>query len=524
MTKQDNFEEYLEKVRSISKKENVISLANYNHKNNNQLDYKVSLYHCFNNNVDEKVAGGIDNLELIKSSDNSKNNHSSMSVRSLHNLHNNKENRVVVDTNILIDDAEIIKKLIDKKTLPIIPYTVLAELDNLKRNPDLKRAAQGAIKTIRHFIQKIAITNVPALNVSPDEIIINSVDENSKFMTNDIGAQAIAMARNVELIDTLKDDTVDYDYNGYQEIDASPEYNKTFCSLKEMQLSEFEHNMKVSLKLNEYCIIHITSEKYDIWKNINGTMYRITQKMGPYTTAGVKGVQPLDAIQMCALDAVFDPVVPLTVIDGKLGCLVGGEQLEVKIDAVYVSKKELHTYIEQNAEIDSNKIETKLDVLVKNNVINIKNNMFDLTEFGPSLLIYFKLNKQMSSAYIDSLKHNAKESTFRYWLCYYEFNTDKAYKKFKFIRENKYYEILDSALKEYTNTGLQKFKMLILDENTFERINTDFGGRCSVEYWTFRGCTESEAEEKVREIQKQDNCVEKYDIKKGTEVFDKDIK
>jgi len=86
-----------------------------------------------------------------------------------------------------------------------------------------------------------------------------------------------------------------------------------------MQLEEFEHNMSVKLKINEYCIINTTSEKYDIWKNINGTVYRISQKMGPYTSSGIKGVQPLDAVQMCALDAIFDPVVPLTVIDGKLG-------------------------------------------------------------------------------------------------------------------------------------------------------------------------------------------------------------
>jgi PhoH-like ATPase len=138
-------------------------------------------------------------------------------------------------------------------------------------------------------------------------------------MTGDIGAQAIAMARNVKLIDTLKDETIDYNYNGYQEITATEYYNKSMNSLKDIQLEEFEHHMGVDLKINEYCIIHITADKYDIWKNINGVMYRISQKMGPYTAAGIKGVQPLDAIQMCVLDAVFDPVTPLTVIDGVLG-------------------------------------------------------------------------------------------------------------------------------------------------------------------------------------------------------------
>jgi len=227
--------------------------------------------------------------------------------------------KVVIDTNVLIDNPEV---LLDKSLLPIIPYTVLAELDNLKRNPDLKRAAQAAIKLIHDGMinKRIEVTNIPTSITTPDEKIVKAAKTKKvPFMTGDIGAQAIAMARNVELIDTLKDETIDYDYNGYQEVQAPEDYSKAMNALKEMQLEEFEHNVNIKLKLNEYCIIHITSDKYDIWKNINGTVYRISQKMGPYTAAGIKGIQPLDAVQMCVLDAVFDPVTPLTVIDGALG-------------------------------------------------------------------------------------------------------------------------------------------------------------------------------------------------------------
>lgn len=227
--------------------------------------------------------------------------------------------KVVIDTNVLIDNPEV---LLDKTLSPIIPYTVLAELDNLKRNPDLKRAAQSAIKLIHDGMLKnhVEVTNIPTSITTPDEKIVKAAKTKKvPFMTGDIGAQAIAMARNVELIDTLKDETIDYNYNGYQEVQATNHYNKSLHQLKDMQLDEFQHEMNVKLKLNEYCIIYITDDKYDIWKNINRTMYRISQKMGPYTAAGIKGVQPLDAIQMCTLDAVFDPVVPLTVISGALG-------------------------------------------------------------------------------------------------------------------------------------------------------------------------------------------------------------
>jgi len=232
---------------------------------------------------------------------------------------NMEPQEVVIDTNVLIDNPEV---LLDNKIKPIIPYTVLAELDNLKRNPDLKRAAQSAIKLLKFGLvnKSIKVTNIPDELSTPDEKIVDqAVQHNVPFMSNDIGALAIAIAREVEMMDAIEDETINYGYTGYQEINYTDEYNKTFHSLKNMQLEEFEHNMKVSLKENEYCIIYITDTKYDIWKNLQGTVYRITQKMGPYTNAGIKGVQPLDAIQMCALDAVFDPIVPLTVITGKIG-------------------------------------------------------------------------------------------------------------------------------------------------------------------------------------------------------------
>jgi len=228
--------------------------------------------------------------------------------------------KISLDTNILIDEPQIV---FDKTREFVLSFTVIRELDKLKRNIDLKRSAQQAIKNIWVKFQKdeIEILNVPnLLSESPDEKIIQDTkDANASILSNDIAVRIIAHAHGIPISDFEAEDEIDYDYTGYQEIEATPEYNKTFHALKDMQLEEFEHNMSVKLKINEYCIINTTSEKYDIWKNINGTVYRISQKMGPYTSSGIKGVQPLDAVQMCALDAIFDPVVPLTVIDGKLG-------------------------------------------------------------------------------------------------------------------------------------------------------------------------------------------------------------
>jgi PhoH-like ATPase len=256
-----------------------------------------------------------------------------------------KPQKVVIDTNVLIDHPEV---LLDKSIIPMIPYTVLAELDNLKRNRDLKRAAQAAIKLLKYGLvnKTVFVTNIPEeLTTADEKIVDQAYIQNIPFMSNDIGALAIAIAREVKMMDALEDETINYNYRGYQEVDANDYYNKTIHTMKEMQLPEFEHYMGVNLLINEYCIIHTTPDKYDIWKNINGTMYRISQKMGPYTAAGIKGVQPLDAVQMCALDAVFDPVTPLTVIDGVLGT---GKTMLTLMAALAATRGETrHTFYER---------------------------------------------------------------------------------------------------------------------------------------------------------------------------------
>jgi len=225
---------------------------------------------------------------------------------------------VVIDTNILIDHPEV---LLDKSIHPLIPYTVLAELDNLKRNPDLKRAAQAAIKLIKLGLdaKTVEVTNIPTAITTPDEKIVKAAKQKKvPFMTNDIGAMAIAMARNVEIMDALEDETIDYDYTGICKVQGTTQYEQDFVQVKEMQLEEFNEQFDTALKENQYCIIDRVVDKNDIWVNHSGTVSRISQSMKPYRDAGVL-ISPMDSEQMCALDAIFDPDIPLTVIDGKLG-------------------------------------------------------------------------------------------------------------------------------------------------------------------------------------------------------------
>lgn len=227
--------------------------------------------------------------------------------------------KISLDTNVLIDNPDI---LFDKSREFVISFTVIRELDKLKRNPDLKRAAQHAIRNIWFCYSEgsIEILNIPEiLGASPDECIIkDSLENGASIMSNDIGARIIAKAVGVEVSDFEAEELIDYNYKGYTEIVGDVDYEKHYVQIKELQLEEFNERFRITLAENEYCVIHRVSTGSDIWVNNSGTVSRISQSMKPYRDAGIM-ISPMDPVQMCALHAVFDETIPLTVIDGALG-------------------------------------------------------------------------------------------------------------------------------------------------------------------------------------------------------------
>lgn len=236
--------------------------------------------------------------------------------------------KVSLDTNILIDNPKIV---FDKGKEFVISFMVLRELDKLKRNPDVKRAAQSAIKNIKVAMRdnNIEILNVPkTLGDSPDEKIVQDTkDAGAKLLSGDIGANVIAEAFDVPISDFEAESDIDYDYTGYIIIPVGQEYEESFKHLKEMQKDEFDTTFNVNLKHNQYVICERIGDKNDIWVykevydsdgNVFHKVHRVSQSLVPYRDAGIIK-EPLDDIQMCALHAVFDHDIPLTVIDGKLG-------------------------------------------------------------------------------------------------------------------------------------------------------------------------------------------------------------
>lgn len=223
--------------------------------------------------------------------------------------------KLVVDTNVLIDSPET---LLDGKYKYLIPYTVLSELDGLKKNPDLNYAVRTAIKIIYSQMKAdvVEITNVPTNYNTNDEKIVKAAKKaECSLLTQDIGAMAVAMSRRVPVVED--DDDVDLEgFTGYIEVDAELSY-ENYVPHKELQLEEFEVMFDCYLKPNEYLIIKRIGGKTDIWKELGGKAVRVSQSAKPFKDADIM-ITPIDAYQTVAWDSAMSDV-PLTILEGKVG-------------------------------------------------------------------------------------------------------------------------------------------------------------------------------------------------------------
>jgi len=230
--------------------------------------------------------------------------------------------RITPDTNVLIDSPDI---LYNSDFEFVIPYVVLSELDGLKKNPDLRVPAQYAIKTLwavhKDNPDRIKFIDVPTGTTTNDEKIVKSAkDAGTKLLSSDIGANVIAEIMGVPTAYEVEDNTHDKDYIGCREVTLDYKDAANLIGINELQPDEAEL-LFGSLNMNEYVYYLLPNEhdKYAIWRlERDNRVHLVRQSIKPYTAAGFNFV-PNDPVQACALDAVFDPNTPLTIIEGRLG-------------------------------------------------------------------------------------------------------------------------------------------------------------------------------------------------------------
>lgn len=141
---------------------------------------------------------------------------------------NAKPTTIVIDTNLFLDDANIIYKLIKKYDQVLIPLTVLQELDKHKFNPDLSFSARNAINSILEYKQRFPtqlLFDVTEYNTrsNDEEILASAQQHNAAIATKDVSMSIIASARGLEV--ELYDVVLNNIFQPYIYLDSKDGFN-----------------------------------------------------------------------------------------------------------------------------------------------------------------------------------------------------------------------------------------------------------------------------------------------------------
>lgn len=237
--------------------------------------------------------------------------------------------KIVLDTNVLLETPEILQE--DGKTY-ILPYTVLKELDDLKRKRyELGYAVRVAARTIManrdHII--FDFEGSEAEGSFNDEKIIGAATRNqAELYTEDLLMTLLAQSRGVETYNPSSDEEKE-EYNGYIELHVTEDMEdliQTYYGRPAITTKGFDKEVlnKYLPRLpyhNEYVMVY-WGDNYLIFKFDAESDYYV--KMN-YKSRKVKingsgaELEPLDSYQHAALTSACDMNVPLTVIDGPVG-------------------------------------------------------------------------------------------------------------------------------------------------------------------------------------------------------------
>lgn len=244
--------------------------------------------------------------------------------------------KVVFDTNVLLEDPAL---LLDDTIEPIIPMTVLEELDDLKRRPNLAYAARKAIRTINENRERINILGVESFDDAStnDNVIIKVAKESGAILyTEDVSMRVKASALDIDVHNPITLDIDRDDYTGYTLIDLD-DYNGEGTKLYNEIYAHAGFDKRVSIPIElvasmtdklpnemEYLVIRYTKNqegergeaiyKLDAKNNI---FRRKVQKSIPVSDNQRFAVR--DFAQEIALISAINLDVPATIIDGAVG-------------------------------------------------------------------------------------------------------------------------------------------------------------------------------------------------------------
>lgn len=238
---------------------------------------------------------------------------------------------ITIDTNILLDDSNIIYKLSKEYDKILIPSIVLKELDKHKYNPDLSYSARRAITSIRQFKDeypdKIVFHITPEAITKNDEWIIEaSKKHEADLATKDISMSIISDAYGVK--SKLYDIVLNNIYNPYHEVNIENlkgfDYQQIYTEKNyNTFIDVFSKALDKELNVNAWFFIFITYDDTYHYVYANNPLKKLIQRIDNEPNYRLikfddgKSIKTKDVFQSCALYAFTE--APNVLITGKWG-------------------------------------------------------------------------------------------------------------------------------------------------------------------------------------------------------------
>lgn len=233
-------------------------------------------------------------------------------------------NKVVLDTNILLETPEILE---NKNNSYVISAVTLKELDSLKRKRgDLAYSVRLATRMILEHFSDIEF-DIPEnfFTDTNDDLIIEAAKRHGVLYTEDVLMTVIARAQGVPVQNPLS--AAETDYKGFIELEVEDSmtdlindyYGRPAHTTKGFAVKSIMHYIDRLPEDNEYVLLKY-KEDYMIFKYDEEEGYFVKRQL-PGRKLRVNGhdLAPLDAYQHMALLSAINMDIPMTIIDGPVG-------------------------------------------------------------------------------------------------------------------------------------------------------------------------------------------------------------
>lgn len=220
--------------------------------------------------------------------------------------------KYVFDTNVLVENPDLLKEYDLTEEQIYIPIIVLEELDKLKSGNDmLAFNARELIRYLESMGKQIDYPESDSRKGSNDNLILDCAYRlDAILVTNDKILKIKSWGRDVETEDPrVLSDLNSRLYSGIKEITTTKEQIDDFYQLNEIKLdgSFFE---------NQYIILKGPLKQSAVGKFSRGRLIKIDNTLSDCQSYGIK---PRNIEQLVAMDALMDPEIKIVSLVGLAG-------------------------------------------------------------------------------------------------------------------------------------------------------------------------------------------------------------